>query len=102
MASDALRHADALVIGEGELGTSAHAPPGLLASGSDEFVGRQAELEQMKHALELARQGHGQVVAAMGEPGVGKSRLFFESGWPQPMAACYGCRRRPRIVIQTW
>ncbi len=46
--------------------------------GLTKFVGRQAELEQMKHALELARAGHGQVVAAMGEPGVGKSRLFFE------------------------
>ncbi len=46
--------------------------------GLSKFVGRQAELEQMKHVLELAREGHGQVVAAMGEPGVGKSRLFFE------------------------
>jgi predicted ATPase len=46
--------------------------------GLTKFVGRQAELKQMKHALELGRQGHGQVVAAMGEPGVGKSRLFFE------------------------
>ncbi len=46
--------------------------------GLTRFVGRQAELEQMKHALELARDGHGQVFAAMGDPGVGKSRLFFE------------------------
>ncbi len=46
--------------------------------GLTRFVGRQAELEQMKHSLELARAGHGQVVAAMGDPGVGKSRLFFE------------------------
>jgi class 3 adenylate cyclase/tetratricopeptide (TPR) repeat protein len=46
--------------------------------GLTKFVGRQPELEQMRHALELARQGHGQIVAAMGEPGVGKSRLFFE------------------------
>src|SRR5262249_34004362 len=46
--------------------------------GLTKFVGRQAELEQMKRALELARQGHGQLVAAMGEPGVGKSRLFLE------------------------
>jgi len=46
--------------------------------GLTRFVGRHAELEQMKQALELAREGHGQVVAAMGEPGVGKSRLFFE------------------------
>jgi tetratricopeptide (TPR) repeat protein len=46
--------------------------------GLTKFVGRQAELEQMKHALDLAGHGHGQIVAAMGEPGVGKSRLFFE------------------------
>lgn len=32
----------------------------------------------MRHALELSRDGHGQVVAAMGDPGVGKSRLLFE------------------------
>jgi predicted ATPase len=42
------------------------------------FVGREAELAQMRRALERARNGHGQVVAAVGEPGVGKSRLFFE------------------------
>jgi tetratricopeptide (TPR) repeat protein len=46
--------------------------------GLTKFVGRQAELEQMKRALELASGGHGQIVAAMGEPGVGKSRLVFE------------------------
>ncbi len=46
--------------------------------GFTKFVGRQAELEQMKHALQLAREGLGQIVAAIGEPGVGKSRLFFE------------------------
>jgi class 3 adenylate cyclase len=46
--------------------------------GLTRFVGRQAELEQMNHALELTRQGHGQVVAVLGEPGVGKSRLFLE------------------------
>ncbi|HKA54813.1 MAG TPA: adenylate/guanylate cyclase domain-containing protein, partial [Candidatus Binatia bacterium] len=42
------------------------------------FVGRQSELEQMKKALELTRAGHGQIVGVMGEPGVGKSRLFYE------------------------
>jgi class 3 adenylate cyclase len=46
--------------------------------GLTRFVGREAELAQMRRALELAREGHGQIVAAMGEPGVGKSRLFFE------------------------
>src|SRR5712692_3854886 len=42
------------------------------------FVGRQSEMEQMKRALESAKAGHGQIVAVMGEPGVGKSRLFHE------------------------
>jgi class 3 adenylate cyclase/predicted ATPase len=42
------------------------------------FVGRHSELEQMRRALELAKAGHGQIVAVMGEPGVGKSRLFHE------------------------
>jgi len=42
------------------------------------FVGRQREIEALRHAAELARAGHGQVVAAMAEPGVGKSRLFHE------------------------
>ncbi|HEV3112608.1 MAG TPA: AAA family ATPase [Candidatus Binataceae bacterium] len=46
--------------------------------GLTRFVGREPELAQMRRALELARGGHGQIVAAMGEPGVGKSRLFFE------------------------
>jgi class 3 adenylate cyclase len=42
------------------------------------FVGRQNELEQMQKALRQAKAGHGQVVGAVGEPGVGKSRLFYE------------------------
>src|SRR5271165_5179937 len=46
--------------------------------GLSRFVGRDAEIAQMKRALEQAKAGHGQVVAAMAEPGVGKSRLFFE------------------------
>ncbi len=46
--------------------------------GLTKFVGREAELAQMQRAMESARAGHGQIVAAMGEAGVGKSRLFFE------------------------
>ncbi len=46
--------------------------------GLSKFVGRRAELEQLDKALELARGGHGQIVAAMAEAGVGKSRLFYE------------------------
>src|SRR5437667_990525 len=46
--------------------------------GLSKFVGRQAEIEAMKRAAELANAGHGQIVAAMAEAGVGKSRLFYE------------------------
>jgi class 3 adenylate cyclase/tetratricopeptide (TPR) repeat protein len=46
--------------------------------GLTRFVGRNAELEQLRDALDRARQGRGQVVAVVGEPGVGKSRLFWE------------------------
>jgi class 3 adenylate cyclase/predicted ATPase len=42
------------------------------------FVGRQDELAQLRRALESARAGHGQIVGVMGDPGVGKSRLFHE------------------------
>ena len=46
--------------------------------GLTRFVGRDAETEQLRKVLEQARLGHGQVVAVVGEPGVGKSRLFYE------------------------
>ena len=46
--------------------------------GLTRFVGRDAELEQLRQALGRAAAGHGQVVAIVGEPGVGKSRLVWE------------------------
>jgi hypothetical protein len=46
--------------------------------GFTRFVGRDAEIEQLRHALEQAGAGRGQLVAVVGEPGVGKSRLFHE------------------------
>ncbi len=42
------------------------------------FVGREAEAAQLARALDRARGAQGQVVAVVGEPGVGKSRLFWE------------------------
>jgi class 3 adenylate cyclase/tetratricopeptide (TPR) repeat protein len=48
------------------------------ARGLTRFVGREAEIEQIRRALTLAQDGRGQLVAIMGEPGVGKSRLVYE------------------------
>jgi len=58
------------------------------ARGLTRFVGRQQELLALQQALERAGAGHGQVVALVGEAGVGKSRTVYEfvhshhtSGW---------------------
>src|SRR2546427_606403 len=48
------------------------------ARGLTRFVGRDAEIEQIRRALALAHDGHGQLVAIVGEAGVGKSRLVYE------------------------
>jgi len=55
--------------------------------GYTKFVGRQREMDAINHSAQLAKQGHGQIVAAVADPGIGKSRLFDEfkakneSGW---------------------
>jgi class 3 adenylate cyclase/tetratricopeptide (TPR) repeat protein len=46
--------------------------------GLTRFVGREPELTAVTQALERAGAGHGQVVALVGEAGVGKSRLIYE------------------------
>jgi predicted ATPase/class 3 adenylate cyclase len=48
------------------------------ARGMTPFVGRQAELAALLQSLAQAEAGHGQIVALIGEPGVGKTRLFHE------------------------
>jgi len=48
------------------------------ARGLTRFVGRQPELETLHQALAKTHAGHGQVVALVGEAGVGKSRLVWE------------------------
>jgi len=42
------------------------------------FVGRQFELDHLHRTHEISKSGHGQLVAVVGEAGVGKSRLFHE------------------------
>ncbi len=46
--------------------------------GLTRFVGRDAEVEHLRRVLDQAGAGHGQVVAIVGEAGVGKSRLVYE------------------------
>ena len=46
--------------------------------GLTKFVGREREMEALRHAADHAKAGHGQIVAAMAEAGTGKSRLYFE------------------------
>ncbi len=46
--------------------------------GLTRFVGRDAEVEHLRRVLGQASAGRGQVVAIMGEAGVGKSRLTYE------------------------
>jgi class 3 adenylate cyclase len=48
------------------------------ARGLTRFVGRDADIQQIRRALGLAHDGHGQLVAIVGEPGVEKSRLVYE------------------------
>ena len=47
-------------------------------AGFTRFVGREREMDALNGALERAVAGLGQVVAVVGEPGVGKSRLYYE------------------------
>jgi class 3 adenylate cyclase/tetratricopeptide (TPR) repeat protein len=48
------------------------------AQGLTRFVGRENELEALHQALARTAAAHGLVIAIVGEPGVGKSRLVWE------------------------
>jgi class 3 adenylate cyclase/tetratricopeptide (TPR) repeat protein len=69
------------------------------ARGLTRFVGRQQELATLQQTLAQVEAGHGQVVALVGEAGVGKSRLVYEfvhshhtQGWRmlESAAVAYG------------
>ena len=63
------------VIGLGPLRTRLDKSAG---RGLSKFVGRNEEKDLFRSAAEKARSGSGQIVAVVADPGVGKSRLFFE------------------------
>ena len=79
------------------------------ARGLTGFVGREDELAQLGSAMRSAASGRGQVVGVVGEPGVGKSRLFHEftrvermPGWRivKTGAASFGKSTAYRPVIE--
>lgn len=59
-----------------------------IAQGLTHFVGRDLELLTLQRVLDKARQGKGQLLAIVGEPGVGKSRVIYEF---VNSDACLGC-----------
>ena len=63
------------LLGASAIRTRMHASA---AAGFTRFVGRQAELGIIEQSQRSAEQGHGRVVGVVGEPGVGKSRLYYE------------------------
>src|SRR5207245_11565918 len=76
------------------------------ARGLTRFVGGTAELEQLQQSLEGAAQGYGQVVALVGEPGVGKSRLVHEltrshrtQGWRVLESGAVSYGKAPAYVL---
>lgn len=46
--------------------------------GLTRFIGRQQEFALIRRCMERAGKGHGQVLAVIGQAGVGKSRLYYE------------------------
>src|SRR5438309_900378 len=63
------------VVGASPIRSRLHAAA---ARGLTRFVGRDPELQQLALARDRSRAGTGQLVAVVGEPGVGKSRLYWE------------------------
>ena len=59
-----------------------------LWSAPTRFVGRQHELAVLQSRFETAATGHGQLVAVVGEAGVGKSRLVYELARSKHVVGC--------------
>ena len=49
-----------------------------VARGLTPFVGREKEIEHLKDCYARVKEGQGQVVGIVGEPGVGKSRILLQ------------------------
>ena len=61
------------------LGAGPYGPPaGRHPAGADALCRTYERIGADAQALAHAKAGHGQTVGVMGEPGLGKSRLFYE------------------------
>jgi hypothetical protein len=61
------------------------------------FVGRQAELHQLKFAFEAAATGQGALMLLVGGPGIGKTALRDQlGGSSRPPVECHGWVIAPR------
>jgi len=56
--------------------------------GLTHFVDRATEITQLHHGLARARTAQGQIIAIVGQPGVGKSRLLHEFTHSREVADC--------------
>jgi class 3 adenylate cyclase/tetratricopeptide (TPR) repeat protein len=59
-----------------------------VAHGLTRLVGRERELAHLFHVVDLARAGYGQVMAIVGDAGIGKSRLLWEWTHSEQMRDC--------------
>ena len=69
----------------------------LAARGLTRFVGRQAEFEAVRQALERAGTSHGQVVAVIGEPGRGSA---WSTSSPAPITRLARARKQLGLLRQ--
>jgi hypothetical protein len=71
------------LVGTGPIRSRLHAAAA--ARGLSPLVGRQAELQTLHTVHDKAGAGQGQLVGVVGEPGVGKSRLYWEFTHSEPL-----------------
>jgi tetratricopeptide (TPR) repeat protein len=60
----------------------------LAGRGLATFTGRTDEIARLNAAIDRMSRGNGQVVAVVGDPGVGKSRLLWEFTHSSPVQSC--------------
>ena len=82
-------------------GPARHRLQAAAVRGLSRFVGRDGELGQLRQALLRARAGEGRVVALVGEPGVGKSRIVREFADGPGLADALVLEGRPIVYRKT-